>query len=556
MSGRVSLVTYSRKLLDSLAIRPDTRAAMLTIKKMTKALGGRVLFEDSEMIINWGERVALVGPNGAGKSTLFKIILKEEEADQGTVDLDEYGMVGYLAQEAGDPGEATILEISMGISEELREVLETMRVAEKDSEDFGKAQDRFEELNGYQLEPKAKKILAGLGYSQEDFLRPANMFSGGWIMRAHLARLLVEEPDLLMLDEPTNHLDLNSLMWFQRYLQQYPGALLIISHDRSFMDGVVEKVYEIDEQKFISYVGNYTKYLRLKDERYDQQMKAFQNQKKEIARIQEFIDKFRSVGSKASQVQSRVKMLEKMERLPKPRKPRKLFHFHFPQPPRSTQRVISLENVDKAYDDNVLYKNVDVHIERGDRIVLVGPNGAGKSTLMKMLAGIEKGDAGRRNVGTTTKIGYFSQHRAATLNENNSVLEEVVEAGGGMRENEARSILGSFLFKKDDVSKRVKILSGGEKSRLSLVKFLVDPPNLLLMDEPTTHLDLTSIEALVSALKQYEGTLVFISHDVHFIRSLAENTWHIADGEVRKYSGGYDYYLQKSGAFGDDFFEV
>ncbi|MGD1979813.1 MAG: ABC-F family ATP-binding cassette domain-containing protein, partial [Akkermansiaceae bacterium] len=422
----------TRKLLDSLAIRPDTRAAMLTIKKMTKALGGRVLFEDSEMIINWGERVALVGPNGAGKSTLFKIILSEEEADQGTVDLDEYGMVGYLAQEAGDPGEATILEIAMGITEELRGVLETMRTAAKDSEEFGTAQDRFEELNGYQLEPKAKKILAGLGYSQEDFLRPANMFSGGWIMRAHLARLLVEEPDLLMLDEPTNHLDLNSLMWFQRYLQQYPGALLIISHDRSFMDGVVEKVYEIDEQKFIPYAGNYTKYLQLKDERYDQQMKAFQNQKKEIARIQEFIDKFRSVGSKASQVQSRVKMLEKMERLPKPRKPRKLFHFHFPQPPRSTQRVISLENVDKAYGENVLYRNLDVFIERGDRIVLVGPNGAGKSTLMKMLAGIEKGDAGRRNVGTTTKIGYFSQHRAATLNENNSVLEEVVEAGGGM----------------------------------------------------------------------------------------------------------------------------
>ena len=529
---------------------------MLTIKKMTKALGGRVLFENSEMTINWGERVALVGPNGAGKSTLFKIVLKEEDADQGTVALDEYGMVGYLAQEAGNPGNASIMEIAMGITAEHREVLETMRTMAEDSEEFGKSQDRWEELNGYQLEPKAKKILSGLGYSQEDFDRPANMFSGGWVMRAHLARLLVEEPDLLMLDEPTNHLDLNSLMWFQKYLQQYPGALLIISHDRSFMDGVVEKVYEIDEQKFINYTGNYTKYLQLKDERYDQQMKAFQNQKKEIARIQEFIDKFRSVGSKASQVQSRVKMIEKMARLPKPRKPRKLFHFHFPQPPRSTQRVISLENVDKAYGDNVLYKNLDVHIERGDRIVLVGPNGAGKSTLMKMIAGIEKGDAGRRNVGTTTKIGYFSQHRSMTLNENNSVLEEVVEAGGGMRENEARAILGSFLFKKDDVSKRVKILSGGEKSRLSLVKFLVDPPNLLLMDEPTTHLDLTSIEALVSALKQYEGTLVFISHDVHFIRSLAEHTWHIADGEVKKYSGGYDYYLQKSGAFGEDFFDI
>ncbi|MGB2455158.1 MAG: ABC-F family ATP-binding cassette domain-containing protein, partial [Akkermansiaceae bacterium] len=273
---------------------------------MTKALGGRVLFENSEMTINWGERVALVGPNGAGKSTLFKIVLKEEDADQGTVDLDEYGMVGYLAQEAGDPGNASIMEIAMGITAEHREVLETMRTKAEDSEEFGKSQDRWEELNGYQLEPKAKKILAGLGYSQEDFDRPADMFSGGWIMRAHLARLLVEEPDLLMLDEPTNHLDLNSLMWFQKYLQQYPGALLIISHDRSFMDGVVEKVYEIDEQKFINYTGNYTKYLQLKDERYDQQMKAFQNQKKEIARIQEFIDKFRSVGSKASQVQSRV----------------------------------------------------------------------------------------------------------------------------------------------------------------------------------------------------------------------------------------------------------
>lgn len=519
-------------------------------------MGGRILFEDSEMTINWGERVALVGPNGAGKSTLFKIILGEEEADHGTVDKDDYGMVGYLAQEAGNPGEASILEIAMGISEEFREILETMRVASNSSEEFGKAQDRFEELNGYQLEPKAKKILAGLGYSQEDFSRPANMFSGGWIMRAHLARLLVEEPDLLMLDEPTNHLDLNSLMWFQRYLQQYPGALLIISHDRAFMDGVVEKVYEIEEQKFIPYEGNYSRYLVLKDERYDQQLKAFLNQKKEIARIQEFIDKFRSVGSKASQVQSRVKMIEKMERLPKPRKPRKLFHFHFPQPPRSTQRVISLENVDKAYGDNVLYKNLDIFIERGDRIVLVGPNGAGKSTLMKMLAGVEKGDAGKRNVGTTTRIGYFSQHRAATLNEDNTVIEEVVEAGGGMREEEARAILGSFLFKKDDVRKRVKVLSGGEKSRLSLVKFLVNPPNLLLMDEPTTHLDLTSIEALVSALKSYEGTLVFISHDVHFIRSLAEQTWHIEGGEVKKYAGDYDYYLQKSGAFGDDFFDV
>lgn len=533
---------------------------MLTIKKLTKRMGGRVLFENADFSVNWGERVALVGPNGAGKTTLFKIILGDEEKDGGKVDIDEYGIVGYLPQEAGDPGDQTVLEIAMGIDEEMVEVLKTLReekaAGRGDSEAFGKAQDRFEELNGFQVEPKAKKILAGLGFGQEDFTRPANEFSGGWIMRAHLAKLLVKEPDLLMLDEPTNHLDLVSLMWFQKYLQGYPGALLMISHDRSFMDGVVEKVYEIDDLNFVPYEGNYSKFMLAKDERYEQQLKAFQNQRKEISRIQDFINKFRSVSSKASQVQSRVKMLEKMEKLPKPRKPQKKFHFHFPQPPRSTQRVIALEQVNKAYGDNVIYKGLDVSIERGDRVVLVGPNGAGKSTLLKMLAGFEKGDAGRRVVGTTTKLGYFSQHRSATLNESNTVLDEVVEAGGGMNPNEARSILGSFLFKKDDVHKKIGILSGGEKSRTSLVKFLVDPPNLLLMDEPTTHLDLTSIEALISALKQYDGTLVFISHDVHFIRALATQTWHIENGKVDKYAGDYDYYLQKSGAFGEGYFDL
>jgi len=494
---------------------------MLTIKNLTKTIGGRTLFEEAEFTVNWGERVALVGPNGAGKSTLFKIILKQEKADSGRVDVDEYGMTGYLAQESGDPGEKSVLQIAMSIDDEMEGVLETMRVAERDgktdTDEYAAAQDRFSELNGFQLEPKAKKILAGLGFEQNHFDRPASEFSGGWIMRAHLAKLLVLEPDLLMLDEPTNHLDLISLLWFQKYLKNYPGAVLLISHDRVFMDEIIEQVYEIDEQKLVSYKGNYSSYLKERDERYEQRMQAFRNSNKERERIQEFIDKFRSVASKASQVQSRVKQLEKMPRVEKPRKPRKLFAFHFPQPPRSTQRVISLENVDKSFGDKVIYKNLDVMVERGDTITLVGPNGAGKSTLLKMLAGIEKGDAGKRNVGTTTKIGYFSQHRSATLNEDNSVLEEVVSAGGGMRENEARSILGSFLFRKEDVNKRVGILSGGEKSRLSLVKFLVDPPNLLLMDEPTTHLDLTSIEALISALKQFEGTLVFISHDVVMI---------------------------------------
>jgi ATP-binding cassette subfamily F protein 3 len=283
---------------------------MLTIKKLTKTIGGRTLFEDADFAVNWGERVALVGPNGAGKSTLLKIIIGEDKADSGKVDRDEYGQIGYLAQEAGDPADDTILQIAMGITPEFQKAMRVMRECEAagttDVPEYAEAQDKFEEMNGYQLEPKAKKILGGLGYKQDEFNRPAKEFSGGWVMRAHLAMLLVKEPDLLILDEPTNHLDLVSLLWFQKYLQNYSGALLMISHDRTFMDGVIEKVYEIDECAFIPYTGNYSKYLQLKDERYEQMMSAYRNQRKEIERVQEFINKFRSVSSKASQVQSRV----------------------------------------------------------------------------------------------------------------------------------------------------------------------------------------------------------------------------------------------------------
>ena len=495
-----------------------------------------MLFEDAEMTINWGERVALVGPNGAGKSTLFKIILKEEEADNGTVDRDEYGMVGYLAQEAGDPGEATILEIAMGINEEFRSILETLRTASHDSEEYGVAQDRFEELNGFQLEPKAKKILAGLGYSQEDFQRPANMFSGGWIMRAHLARLLVEEPDLLMLDEPTNHLDLNSLMWFQRYLNQYPGALLIISHDRSFMDGVVEKVYEIDEQKFIAYEGNYSKYLTLKDERYDQQMKAFQNQKKEIARIQEFIDKFRSVGSKASQVQSRIKMIEKMDKLPKPRKPRKLFHFHFPQPPRSTQRVISLENVDKAYGDKVIYKNLDVQIERGDRVVLVGPNGAGKSTLIKSIMGVVPTAGGWTKVfdkpikENLHRVGYVPQRESVDWDFPVTVMDVALMGTYGKlglfrRAGKKEKLIASEALDKVGMlpyaKRQIGNLSGGQQQRVFLARALAQDSDLYFMDEPFTGVDAATESAIITLLKEMREkgkTVLVVHHDLQTAR--------------------------------------
>ena len=329
----------------------------------------------------------------------------------------------------------------------------------------------------------------------------------------------------------------------------------MISHDRDFMDSIVESVVEIDHDaaKLVSYTGNYTAYLGQRDARYDQQVQAYRNQQKEIEQHQEFIDRFRQIGSKAAQVQSRIKFLEKLDRIEKPRAPRKPFRFTFPQPPRSNQKVIELAKAGQAYGAKRICKGLDLVIERGDRIVLVGPNGAGKSTLLKILAGIVPIDSGKRVPGHATKLGYYSQHRLESLNPDNTVLEEVMGCCPTLREEDARSILGTFLFRRTDVEKRCGVLSGGEKSRLNLVKFLVDPPNLLLMDEPTTHLDILSIDSLVNALKAYEGTLVFISHDVHFIRTLAETTLHVSRkpddsaSMVTRYTGGYDYFLEKSG---------
>ncbi|MBK1817603.1 ABC-F family ATP-binding cassette domain-containing protein [Luteolibacter yonseiensis] len=538
---------------------------MLTIHKLTKTLGGRTLLREAEMSINWGERVALVGPNGAGKSTLFRMILDEDQPDEGKIERDEYAITGYLPQEAGEPTDETILEIAIGITPEMIGLLRTIREGEKSGDlstpEFAHAQDQFTALNGYQLEPKAKKILSGLGFKQEDFNKPAREYSGGWVMRAHLARLLVMEPDLLMLDEPTNHLDLLSLLWLQRYLLNYSGAILMISHDRDFMDSIIETVIEIDPDAaaLISYTGNYSAFLDQRDKRYELQVQAYRNQNKEIEAHQEFIERFRQVGSKAAQVQSRIKLVEKIERIEKPRTPRKPFKFSFPQPPRSNQKVMELTQMGQSYGEKRIYKDLDLTIERNDKIVLVGPNGAGKTTLLKILAGEIQINEGKREPGYATKIGYYSQHRAEALNEYNTVLEEVMGACTTLREEDARAILGTFLFRRADVEKRCGVLSGGEKSRLNLVKFLVDPPNLLLMDEPTTHLDILSIDSLVAALKNYEGTLVFISHDVHFIRTLAETTLHITRNEknpekgalVTRYTGGYDYFIEKSGLSDD-----
>ena len=495
---------------------------MLTIRDLKMSYGGRVLFEGASLQVNYGDRVALVGPNGAGKSTLFSIILGEEQPIEGTVERDAWTMVGYLPQEGEAVGEETVLDLATGragLVAELEHKLKELEAAGAvDSPAYMEAHAKHDALTDLQVDAKAKKMLAGLGYREHEFERKAKELSGGWVMRAHLARLLVMEPDLLLLDEPTNHLDLVSLLWLQNYLANYSGALLLISHDRQFMDEVVTQVSEIADRKVIAYTGNYSEYLTQREANYESQMAAYKNQQKEIAALQEFADRFRSVTSKASQAMAKLKQIERMELIEKPTPPRKPFRFQ---------------------------------IERGERTVLVGPNGAGKSTLLKIMAGVLEFQKGERKLGHNAKLGYFSQHRADALDPEKTVLEEVVASGPNLREDEARAILGSFMFRKEEIYKKTAVLSGGEKSRLNLIKFLVDPPNLLLMDEPTTHLDITTVESLTMALERYEGTLVFISHDVHFIRKLATRVLHVCGGRVTSYPGGYDYFLDKTGAGGD-----
>ncbi len=528
---------------------------MLTIRDLKMTLGGRMLFEDASFTVNYGDRVALVGPNGAGKTTLFSIILRQLEPDAGTVERDEWTMVGHLPQEAEAHGDETILEVATGRVDELPRLEKRLHELEAagnvSGPEYLEAHAKHDALNDPQVETKARKMLRGLGFREPDVERKAKEMSGGWIMRARLARLLVMEPDLLLLDEPTNHLDLLALLWLQNYLKNYSGAVLLISHDRQFMDEVVTQVHEIAERKLVAYTGNYEDYLRQREERYELQLAAYKNQQKEIQALQEFADRFRAVPSKASQAMSKLKQIERMELIEKPLAPRKPFRFQIPPPPRGGQRAVTLEGVHMAYGATRVYTGLNLTSERGERTVLVGPNGAGKSTLIKILAGVVEHQRGERDLGHNAKIGYFSQHRAATLDPDKTVLDEVLASSPAMREDEARAVLGSFMFRKDDIFKPTKVLSGGEKSRLNLVKFLVDPPNLLLMDEPTTHLDIHTVESLTLALERYEGTLVFISHDVHFIRQLATKVLHVSAGQVTPYVGGYEYFLEKTGTAGD-----
>jgi ATP-binding cassette, subfamily F, member 3 len=525
---------------------------MLSLSNVSKAFGGRTLYEDVSLQINYGDRVALVGANGAGKSTLFSVILRENEPDAGNVAMDRNTTLGYLPQETAATGDETVLELATAITPEHGRVRRILTQAEAegktDTEEYHDAQGKYSELGGFQLDPKAKRILNGLAFREADFNRMARTMSGGWIMRAHLARLLVMEPDLLMLDEPTNHLDLESLGWFQTYLQNYPGAILMISHDRAFLNALIDTILEIRNKKVNRYRGNYDDYVEQRAAREVQHLAAYKNQQKEIDDLQRFADRFRAKASKAAQAQSKLKQIDRMEKIEAPEGSEKKISIRFPQPPRSGQRVISLDKVHFAYGDLKIYEGIDFEAEREQRTVLVGPNGAGKSTMLKILGGVLQPQQGERKLGHNVLAGYYSQNRVEMLNPNNTVLQEVMSIEKQVVEQTARTVLGSFLFQGDDVFKKTSVLSGGEKSRLALVKLLLDPPNLLLMDEPTTHLDMSSIDALIEALKQYQGTIIFISHDVYFIKSLAKTVLHISAGKLMPYAGDYDYYLEKSKA--------
>jgi len=501
---------------------------MLTISHVTKSVGARTLFSDISLQVNRGDRLGLIGPNGAGKSTLFSLILGQDLPDRGTIVLPRTVSAGYLPQEIAPTAKETILEIAM-----LGGPTNPRSVAGDEEVD-------------HQKEAKAKKILSGLAFREQDFCRPASDFSGGWIIRAHLARLLVAAPDLLLLDEPTNHLDLQSVQWFQNYLRQYEGAIVLISHDRAFLNAIVKKIVEFDRGRLLHYQGNYEAYLEQRIARRDQQLAAFKNQQPEIARLQTFIDRFGAKNTKAAQAQSKRKQIERMEKIEAPEPETVSVHFRFPQPARSGARVLMLKELHHAYGHQCIYRGLNLGIERGQKTVLVGPNGAGKSTLLKLLAGVLPVQQGERTLGYNVELAYFSQHRAEMFDLNRTVLAEASAVANPPNQQTVRSVLGAFLFRGDDVFKPVSVLSGGEKSRLALAKLLLVPPNLLLMDEPTTHLDMRSIEALIGALRQYAGTLLFISHDAYFIRQIATSVFQVGNGEVILFPGDYDYFLDKS----------
>lgn len=532
---------------------------MIRLDTISKYNGHRVIFVDASAALQKGEKIGLVGPNGAGKTTLFRLITGEEEPDEGNVLIDRGITIGFFNQDVGEmAGRSAVAEVMNGagpvaeIGAELAELEAALadpeRLDELDAilERFGEVQGRFEELGGYALDGRAREVLHGLGFSQEMMDGDVGRLSGGWKMRVALARILLMKPDVMLLDEPSNHLDLESLIWLEQFLAGYDGALLMTSHDRAFMNRVINKVIEIDGGVLSSFSGDYEFYEQQRALNEKQQQAQFERQQAMLAKEVAFIERFKARASHAAQVQSRVKKLDKIDRVEPPKR-RQTLSFTFPPAPRSGDAVVNLRGVDKAYGSRVIYKNLDLLIRRQERCCVLGINGAGKSTLLKLVTGTTEPDAGTVTLGGSVKMGYFAQHAMDLLDGERTIFETLNDAFPLASQGSLRSLAGSFGFSGDDIDKLCRVLSGGEKARLVLALMLYDPPNFLVLDEPTNHLDIATKEMLITALADYEGTMLFVSHDRHFLAALSNRVLELTPEGLHRYDGGYTEYVARTG---------